>query len=92
MMRKTIERWKGEWIMKIKYALEVIERYYKDLENKAMIEFNVGSPFASFANPIIGVKELVVDKKDLFAILQNHVEGKEKVICLINLDSDEAYA
>lgn len=70
---------------------EDMKWHCKDVNSKAMAEFNVACPFGSpFSEPIIDVKEVIVKTKWLTGTHKTY-EGQEeiKVVCLINSDDEE---
>lgn len=75
--------------MTVKYILENIfgkdiNWHCKNLNNKAMIKFNAASPFQPFAEPIIDIKEMMVDTRYLFNTHRDYKADKIKIVCLIN--------
>lgn len=82
--------------MEVNYMLnrifgEDLEWHCKDLNSKAMAEFNVACPIGlPVSEPIIDVKEVIVDAKCICGTHKKY-EGQDKVkiVCLINSADEE---
>lgn len=61
-----------------------IKWHCKDLNSRAMVEFNVASPFGQlFSVPVIEVKEMKVNKECLFLTNRVYKEDMVTIVCLV---------